>query len=109
MNSFTKILSGAAVVALLPLSAFANTSAEQNVTFEGTGRNAAAVAQDSAATSVKRQYTYDSRGRIVPATPGDQPLIESKGKSVVTNFTYDRRGKIVPAQNGDRAKETLFD
>lgn len=108
MTTFTKILSGAAVVALLPLSAFANTNAEQNITFQGTGRNAAAVAADSGTTSVERQYTYDSRGRIVPAIPGDTPLVVTKGTGVVSNFTYDRRGDFVPAHN-DGAVVSNFD
>ncbi|KAA2317347.1 hypothetical protein DL237_06035 [Pseudooceanicola sediminis] len=97
MTTFTKILSGAAVVALLPLSAFANTNAQDDATYSRSNRLSAPITRNADSTTVATQYTYDNRGEIVPAKPGDQPLTVTKGNSVATNLTYDRRGEFVPA------------
>lgn len=99
MTKFSKILSGAAVVALLPLSAFANTNAEQDTSYVGNGRHAAPITHNPNANTVVTEYTYDRRGEIVRAQPGDEPLIVTKGKGIATNLTYDRRGEFVPAQS----------
>lgn len=94
MNTFAKIISGAAIAALLPLTAVANG-------YTGNGDVSAPVVTSTATHTIVSGLTYDRRGKIVPAQAGDTPMIVTKGTTVTTAFTYDRRGMIVPAKPGD--------
>lgn len=104
MTTFTKILSGAAVVALLPLSAFANTSATTDTGFDRSGRLSAPIRHTSNADSVATNYSYDRRGEIVPNTAQRKTLLKTESRESASDRTYDRRGEFVtPHANGHNA------
>ena len=89
MNTFAKIISSAAIAALLPLTAVANG-------YVGNGDVSAPVVTSTATHTIVSGLTYDRRGMIVPAKPGDTPMIVTKSTTASSNVTYDRRGEFVP-------------
>ncbi|KAA2317349.1 hypothetical protein DL237_06045 [Pseudooceanicola sediminis] len=97
MTTFTKIISGAVVATLLPLSAMAATNARDTTAYERSGRLSAPISHTEKSNTVATEFTYDRRGEIVPAKRGDAPMVVTRGIPLASNTTYDRRGDIVPA------------